>query len=212
MIKVRRFFVGPLETNCYVLYKNNEAIVIDPGGDPRDVIFFLEKNNLSVLYILNTHLHVDHILGNKPLQDATGATILANPEDEYLLGTSTGRGGGPWGLPQVEEFSFEPLYPGEEEWLGETCQIMHTPGHTKGSLSFYFPESEMVFVGDLIFQGSVGRTDLPGGDPYVLIHSIKTKIMTLPPNTTIYPGHGPFTTVKEEKYFNPFLKDESLLF
>lgn len=212
MINVRRFFVGPLETNCYVLYKQGQAIVIDPGGDPSDVIFFLEKNGLELLYILNTHMHVDHILGNKPLQEATGATILANPEDEYLLETSTGKGGGVWGLPRVEEFSYEPLYPGEQVWLGEVCKVMHTPGHTKGSLSFYFPDSKMVFVGDLIFQGSVGRTDLPGGDPYVLLKSIKTKIMTLPLDTTIYPGHGPFTTVKDEKYFNPFLRNETLLF
>ncbi len=211
MIKVRRFFVGPLETNCYVLYNNSQSIVIDPGGDPSDVLSFLEKNNLKLLYIINTHLHVDHILGNKPLQDSTGAIILANPEDEYLLQTTTGKGGGPWGLPVVEDFAYEPLTSGEQTWLGETCKIMHTPGHSKGSLSLYFPNSNMVFVGDLIFQGSVGRTDLPGGDPYTLLSSIKTKIMTLPPETIIYPGHGPFTTVKDEKHFNPFLRDETLL-
>lgn len=205
MIQVKQFPLGPLQTNCFLLFKDKKAVVIDPGGEPTVVINFLEENQLALQYILNTHFHFDHILGNKALQKATQAKILANPEDEELLKDQVG-GGGMMGLPEVEPFDYDPIYPGESEFLEEPCQILSTPGHSKGSISFYFPKSDKIFSGDLIFQGSIGRTDFPGGSMETLIQSVKEKVFTLPENTVIYSGHGPVTTVKDEKLHNPFFQ------
>lgn len=206
MIEVKSFPLGPLQTNCFLLFKDQEALVVDPGGPPDTVVSFLKKNNLKLQFILDTHFHVDHILGNKPLQDATGAKILANPEDDFLLKTEVGKGGGMIGLPEVADFDYEPLNPGEKTWLGEKCQILATPGHTSGSLSFYFPESKMIFSGDLIFFQSIGRTDFPGGDTETLLRSVQEKVFTLPEDTVIYSGHGPETNVGNEKNSNPFFR------
>lgn len=206
MIEVKSFPLGPIQTNCFLLLKDQEALVVDPGGPPDTVVNFLKKNNLQLQFILDTHFHVDHILGNKPLQDATGAKILANSEDDFLLKTEVGKGGGMIGLPEVEDFDYEPLYPGEKTWLGEKCQILATPGHTPGSLSFYFPESKMIFSGDLIFFQSIGRTDFPGGDTETLLRSVQEKVFTLPEDTVIYSGHGPETNVGNEKRSNPFFR------
>jgi glyoxylase-like metal-dependent hydrolase (beta-lactamase superfamily II) len=110
------------------------------------------------------------------------------------------------GFPEVEPFQYEALNPGEHTWLGETCRVLSTPGHSPGNLSFHFPESGMIFVGDLIFPGSVGRTDLPGGSMEQLIASVKEKVFTLPDSTAIFSGHGPQTTVGREKQANPFFR------
>ncbi len=211
MLKVSCFPLGPLQTNCFVVHNNHEALVIDPGGDPSDVINFLEKNSLDVVYILNTHFHFDHILGNRALSQATGAQILASPEDEFLLKAQVGGGGGVFGFPEVPPFEYSPISEGEVEWLGEICKILSTPGHTPGSLSFYFPSSRALFSGDLIFQRSIGRTDFPGGSLEQLLSSVRKKVFTLPGETIIYSGHGPYTTVHEEKLFNPFFQEGGIL-
>jgi len=111
------------------------------------------------------------------------------------------------GFPKVPSFEYQPLEPGEREFLGEKCQILHTPGHTPGSLTLYFPESKVLFAGDLIFQGSIGRTDFPGGSLESLLQGVREKIFTLPGDTVIYPGHGPQTTVESEKKHNPFFRE-----
>jgi glyoxylase-like metal-dependent hydrolase (beta-lactamase superfamily II) len=206
MIHVQTFPLGPLQTNCFLVYKDKEALAIDPGGDPSPLVQYVRKNDLTLRLILNTHFHVDHILGNKQLKDATGAPILANPEDDYLLQTQVGRGGAMIGLPELEDFDYEPLHPGRTEFLGESCDVLATPGHTPGSLSFYFPDSGKVFSGDLIFSRSVGRTDFPGGSTDTLIKAVQENIFTLPEDTVIYCGHGPETTVREEKQSNPFFR------
>ncbi len=207
MLKVSCFPLGPLQTNCYVVHNNKEAMVIDPGGKPTSVLDFLKKNNLTLKYILNTHFHFDHILGNKDLQDATHAPILASSKDEFLLKSEVGRGGLGFGFPKVEPFRYENIEEGIVNWLGEECHILSTPGHSPGSLSFYFPESKCLFSGDLIFQRSIGRTDFPGGSLEELINSVKTKVFVLPGDTVIYSGHGPATTVHEERLFNPFFQE-----
>lgn len=203
MIAIKTFSLGPLETNCFLLHAQSEAVAVDPGGNPSRVLDFLKHENLSLTHILNTHLHCDHIYGNKALHQATGAPILVNPEDEFLLQTEVGAGG-LMGLPRVEEFSFSPISPGTMTLLGEECRILPTPGHTPGSLSFFFPDSKAVFVGDLLFARSIGRTDFPGGDMDTLLRSVREQIFTLPDETKVFSGHGPQTTVHDEKLHNPF--------
>jgi glyoxylase-like metal-dependent hydrolase (beta-lactamase superfamily II) len=193
-----------------VIHNFKEALVVDPGGDPAKVINFLKKNNLTLKYILNTHFHFDHILGNKDLQDATGAEILASNKDEFLLKAQVGGGGGMFGFPKVPPFTYRNIAEGVVEWLDEECRILSTPGHTPGSLSFYFPQSNALFSGDLIFQRSIGRTDFPGGSLEELLKSVREKVFILPGETVIYSGHGPATTVHEERLFNPFFQEGAM--
>ena len=211
MLSVEIFHLGPLETNCYVVYTPaDEAVVIDPGGNPAPVIAFLKARGLRLTHILNTHLHFDHIGGNAELQAETGAPVLACAEDGELLQSELG-GGGFMGMPLTPAFSFEPLEPGPHEFLGETCQVLATPGHSRGSLSFYFSSLAAVFCGDLIFYRSVGRTDFAGGDETVLKKSAYTQILVLPENTVIYPGHGPATDVRDARENNPFFSDFTMI-
>lgn len=207
MVDVRCFPLGPLQTNCFLLSYNSRALVVDPGGDPKQLVDFILEKNLNVEWILNTHFHFDHILGNAPLQKATGASILASQEDDFLLQSQVGSGGGMFGFPKVEPFSYADLSPGEGDFLGENCHILSTPGHTPGSLSFYFPDSGLICSGDVLFQRSIGRTDFPRGDTRTLLTAIREKIFTLPDETRVFSGHGPETTVGQEKRFNPFFQD-----
>lgn len=206
MMEVKNFPLGPLQTNCFLLSNGKDAVAVDPGGDPKAVLDYLQQQGVQLRWILNTHFHFDHILGNKQLQEATGVPILASPEDDFLLQAQVGGGGGMLGFPQVDAFEYEPLSPGTTEFLGQECQVLSTPGHTPGSLSFYFPDSGNVFSGDLIFQGSIGRTDFPGGSMETLIQSVQEQIFSLPDATAIYAGHGPATSVGDEKRMNPFFK------
>jgi hydroxyacylglutathione hydrolase len=203
MITVHTFALGPLETNCFLLVKDGSAVAVDPGGDPAEVLEAMKKGKLTLTHILNTHLHCDHIYGNKELSRATDAPILGSPKDEFLLSTEIGAGGF-MGLPRVGGFEYQHLEPGESTFLGEPCTILSTPGHTPGSLSFHFPESGVVFVGDLLFYRSIGRSDFPGGSMETLLRTVRERIFTLPGETVVYPGHGPETTVGDEKLHNPF--------
>jgi glyoxylase-like metal-dependent hydrolase (beta-lactamase superfamily II) len=204
VLKVKIFPLGVLSTNCYLVYSDKEAVAIDPGGEASEVLNFLEQNNLTLTHIFNTHLHFDHIQGNASLSKATGVTIWASEKDKYLLESELGLGGF-MDFPETPEFSFQNLEPGPLQVLDTTCEVLSTPGHSPGSLSFYFPAIKAVFVGDLIFFRSIGRTDFPGGDQEVLIKSAREKILTLPSETIIYSGHGEATTVGEEKLHNPYL-------
>jgi glyoxylase-like metal-dependent hydrolase (beta-lactamase superfamily II) len=204
-MRITSYALGPLQTNGFLLVNDGRAVFVDPGGDPSEVVRDIEAGNHNLEYVLNTHFHFDHIFGNKALAESTGASILANPEDKYLLETEVGAGGF-MGLPRIDDFSYEPIMPGETEFVGLPCTVMATPGHTRGSLSFYFPDAGAVFVGDLIFKRSIGRTDFPGGSMETLIASVRENIFTLPPETVIYSGHGPETTVGDEKNHNPFFQ------
>jgi glyoxylase-like metal-dependent hydrolase (beta-lactamase superfamily II) len=200
---VRVFGLGPLQTNCYLLLHEGRALAIDPGGDPAPVIAALERASARLEHILNTHFHLDHIGGNAALAKATGAPILASQADDYLLQTELGAGGF-MGLPLTPPFDYQPLAPGERTFLDATCQILSTPGHSPGSLSFYFPLFKMIFVGDLLFYRSVGRTDFPGGDFQALQRSVVETIFALPEDVLVYSGHGQQTSVGSEKAHNPF--------
>ena len=205
--------VNPFGENMYILWDeaSHEAVVVDPGmmrdGERDMVTKFIDEHNLSVKHILLTHLHVDHITGARWLADKTGAHVCGSSLDNPL-GQE---------LPeQVAHFRInvevEPLTvdrnlaDGDTLQLGdETIQVLQVPGHSPGGLAFYLPQSALLISGDTIFNGSVGRTDLWGGDMAQLINSIREKILSLPDETVIASGHGPTTTVADEKRFNPFL-------
>lgn len=206
MLNVTAMPLGPLDTNCYLVHSESEALVIDPGGDAHEVLSFLESGKLTLRGILNTHLHFDHIQANADLVAATGVTVLASPKDGFLLETELG-GGGMMGFPRTPAFSFAPLEEGDLALLGTTCRVLATPGHSPGSMSFYFEDLGAVFVGDLLFYRSVGRTDFPGSSERELLRSVRTKIFTLPEETVVYPGHGPETTVRQERLNNPFFTE-----
>ncbi len=205
--------VNPFGENLYILWDeaSHEAVVVDPGmmrdSEREMVTKFIEEHNLNVKHILLTHLHVDHITSARWLANKTGADVCGSSLDDQL-GQE---------LPeQVEHFRInvevEPLtvdrnlIDGDTIQLGdEIIQVLHVPGHSPGGLAFYLPQSALLISGDTIFNGSVGRTDLWGGDMAQLLNSIREKILTLPDETVIASGHGPTTTVADEKRFNPFL-------
>ncbi|MBU1001784.1 MAG: MBL fold metallo-hydrolase [Proteobacteria bacterium] len=203
---IRSYALGPLMTNGFLVRNGPEALFIDPGGDPALVLEDIRKQGLSLKQIVITHLHCDHIYGAAAMAKATGAPVLAHPKDEFLLGTEVG-GGGLMGLPLVDDFPYGPLQPGSARFLGLEVEVLHTPGHSPGSVSLYFREQGVVFVGDLLFKRSVGRTDFHGGSTATLMDSVRDKIFTLPPETVVYSGHGPETTVGDERLHNPFFQE-----
>lgn len=195
--------LGPLETNCHVLDHQGRALAVDPGGDPAEVLDFLRAERLSLEHILVTHLHFDHIYGCASLAQATGAPVLTPAADAYLMDTELGRGG-VFGFPVVAPFASQPAPLGQAEFLGLECRCLATPGHTPGSVTYYFPAAKAAFVGDLIFYRSVGRTDFPGGSGEALKRSVLEQIFTLPGDTALFSGHGLETTVDAERTHNPF--------
>ncbi len=200
---IEHFAIGPLQTNSYVLSHEGLAVAIDPGGKPTPIIKHIEQNGLTLTHILNTHLHFDHIYGNRELSDHFSVPIFASEADRQLMDTEIGRGG-LMGLPVADEFDFQAIAEGDAEFAGLPCKVLSTPGHSLGSLTFYFPDAKAAFVGDVVFYRSIGRTDFPGGDMEVLLDSVRKKIFTLPADTALYSGHGPLTTVGDEENHNPF--------
>ena len=206
---IESFNLGPLETNCHVLSHAGLAVVVDPGGDPAEVLEHLKAQKLTLTHILVTHLHFDHIYGCAALSRATGAPVLAPPGDAELMRTELGTGG-MFGLPRVEPFASSPAPLGQATFAGLECRCLATPGHSPGSLTFYFPQAGAAFVGDLIFYRSVGRTDFPGGSTAMLTQSVEQQIFTLPGETVLYSGHGLETTVDSERTHNPFFMHDML--
>jgi len=190
--------VGLISTNCYVVRAGDDVMVVDPGGDAERVMG--ELDGAVPRYIINTHGHPDHVGANETLAGATGAPVLMHEADVKLLGGPGIFGGIFDEPPEPDRF----LEDGDELELGDlSFTVFHTPGHTPGGICLYTPG--VVFVGDTLFAGSVGRTDLGGGDYNTLIGSIKTKLLSLPPGTKVLPGHGPESTVALERATNPFL-------
>ncbi len=200
--------VGMLQCNCSILgdEASREAIVVDPGDDIPRIMTLLQRHRLTVKQILITHAHIDHIAGAARLKQLTGAPILYNPRDLPLVKMMDMQAG--WlGMPTPEVHPPDDTL--EEGRLiaitGLTGNILHTPGHTQGSVCLHLPAQNLLLAGDTLFAGSVGRTDLPGGDGPALIRSIREKLLTLPDATVVVPGHGPKTTIGEERETNPFL-------
>jgi hydroxyacylglutathione hydrolase len=203
--------VGPLRCNCSILgdEASREAIVIDPGDNISRITALLEQHHLTVKYIVITHAHIDHIAGAHLLKSLTGAPVLYNQNDLPLVKMMDVQAG--WlGLPTPEVHApDDTLDDGKIIAItGLTGSILHTPGHTEGSVCLYLPTQSLLIAGDTLFAGSVGRTDLPGGDTRKLITSIHERLLTLPDEVTVIPGHGPKTTIGEERESNPFLQNQ----
>ncbi|WP_319764802.1 MBL fold metallo-hydrolase [Maridesulfovibrio sp.] len=201
-IQVETFVLDPMQTNSYLLSSGNEAVVIDCGLNPAPMLQAIRERRLTVQSIYLTHMHFDHIGGVSALQEMTGAEVYGNHKDLYLSDIPINEGGF---LEFKKKLNFEikDLRQGRQTILDNPVMILETPGHTPGSLSFFFPTLGSAFVGDLLFMISVGRTDLPGGDSNELISSIKNRIFILPGSTQIFSGHGPKTTIKHEMNNNP---------
>jgi len=200
--------VGITQTNCYVVgcEETHEGVVIDPGGHAQRIMDAIEENRLTVRYVLNTHCHFDHMGANAEIVAATGAPLALHPAELPIL---QARGGASWfgvlvkesPLPEVE------LADGQVLEVGELCiQVLHTPGHSPGGVTFYLEKEGVAFDGDVLFQMGLGRTDLPGGDWDTLMRSIQEGLFAMPDETVLYPGHGPQTTVGREKRSNPWLR------
>ncbi len=201
--------VGPLQCNCSVIgdEATREAMVIDPGADIADVLSLIAKHNLQVKQIIITHAHIDHVGGAMKLRAATGAPILLNQNDYALLR-----------MLDVQAAWLGMADPGKVEIdlsIGQAntvkagslgADVIHTPGHTEGSVCLYFPLEKKLIAGDTLFAGSIGRTDLPGGSFDKIIRSLHEKVMALPDDTVVVPGHGPLTSIGEERERNPFLQ------
>jgi len=203
-MEVHIFPLGPLETNCYLVVNGSEALAVDPGDDRSQVVSFLEQKGLRLVAILNTHLHFDHTGGNAALVKATGAPIYCNKEDLFLVQGASGRRSG---LPETETFEYQNLEAGEITLAGLRITVIHTPGHSPGSLSYYFQDHGALFSGDVLFYRDTGRSDLPGGSrPILENETIRGKLYKLPDQTLVYPGHGPDTNIGEEKMENHWVR------
>ena len=200
--------VGPLQCNCSIIgdESTREAIVIDPGDDIGDVLAAVSKHNLKVKQIVITHAHIDHVGGAMKLRAATGAPILLNQNDYALLKMLDVQAA--WiGVATPGNVEIDHSV-GQNDKVGAgslSADIIHTPGHTEGSISLYFALEKKLIAGDTLFAGSIGRTDLPGGSYKKIISSLHEKLLTLPDDTVVVPGHGPLTTIGEERQSNPFL-------
>ena len=201
--------VGLLQCNCSIFgdETTREALVIDPGDQIDDVLAVIAKHGLRVKAIVITHAHIDHIGGAAKLKAATGAPVYMNARDQELydhIGTQAA-----WlGVEEPESTEIDaPADGGGTLVFGEsTFHILHTPGHTQGSISLWIPAENKLIAGDTLFRDSIGRTDLPGGDSREILRSIHSKLLTLPETAIVVPGHGPNTTIGREKERNPFLQ------
>ena len=211
-MKIMTLPVAPIGANCYIVSEETEAFIVDPGGDADKIIKAVGNSELR--YILLTHTHFDHIGGLNDIKKAFPDAKLAvhNAEKDFLFSPE---------LNLSSYFGFDFVYSGDIDTVledstglsfsGTTVNVFHTPGHTPGSVCFYIKNlttsgKDLLFSGDTLFRNSIGRTDFPGGDGRKIIESIKTKLLVLPDETVVYPGHDAPTSIAAEKKFNPFLK------
>ncbi|HON18206.1 MAG TPA: MBL fold metallo-hydrolase [Salinivirgaceae bacterium] len=213
MIQIKVFEVNPWGENTYIVYdETHQAVIIDAGcfttEEEQQLKNFIDQNNLKPVYLLNTHLHIDHILGNHFVKKTYGLSPLAHENDEFLIDQTLSYAN-QLGL----KLKNDPPYPSQYIDEGQILlvgnfqiEVIHVPGHTPGHLVFYIKEHNILFTGDVLFNLSIGRTDLIYGNYDALIKGIFYKILPLPDNTLIYPGHGESTNVGFERANNPFLK------
>jgi len=198
--------VGLLQVNCYILGddKTREGVVIDPGGDEDEILDTLRFHGLTLKYIIDTHGHFDHVDANQPIKDATGAEIVIHKLDAAMLNRAN----------EAIFFTGKPMRSSQADVIVEEgdvitfgshrLKVLHTPGHTPGGMSLVLEDNPLVFVGDTLFAGSIGRTDFPGGDFDALINGVRQKLFPLGDHYVVYPGHGPVTTIGHERQYNPF--------
>jgi hydroxyacylglutathione hydrolase len=203
--------VGPLQCNCSILgdEATHEALVVDPGADIEDILAIVAAHRLTVKAIYITHAHIDHIGGAMRLREKTGAPIYMHAKDTQQLGLLDMQA--QWiGMPTPGAVSID-------QWVkdmdrvrfgGHAATVLHTPGHTEGSTCLYLPEERKLIAGDTLFAGSIGRTDLPGGDFRKIMQSLHGTLMELPDEVVVVPGHGGLTTIGAERQTNPFITDD----
>lgn len=207
---IKQLAVGPIQANCFILgcEETLEAVVIDPGDEADRILNALAESSLTLKYIINTHGHMDHVSANKKLNEATGAPIFIHPLDAPML-DQVASSAAAWGM--NAENSPAPdreLEDGDEVTFGNiTLSVIHTPGHTRGGISLLAGND--IFVGDTLFAGSIGRTDFPGGSFEVIRESIQQKLFKLGDDVTAHTGHGPTTTIGQEKQHNPFVGENA---
>lgn len=209
MIQIYQMPLGPMQTNCYLIgcQETNEAAVIDPSWNGRRIAETAQEKEWHIKKILLTHAHFDHVGGLAELKRLVDAPIYIHPDAEQMLGQSS---------QSARFFNMEMEQPPQAEHHlaeGDTIQVgkstlhvLYTPGHAPGHVSFYLPKQNVLFDGDVLFQQSIGRTDLPGGDMSLLMKTIEDKLLVLPDETAVLSGHGPATTIGQEKQWNPFLQ------
>jgi glyoxylase-like metal-dependent hydrolase (beta-lactamase superfamily II) len=205
-IVLRKMIVGEMDTNCYILgcSTTKDGAVIDPGGNPDAIKSAIEDMGLVIRIIVNTHGHVDHISANTEVKEATGAELLIHEYDAGMLVDPIANLSASAFGPVVSPAADRVLVEGDTIKVGILqLNVLHTPGHTEGGICLL--GRGYVFSGDTLFAGSIGRTDFPGGNPDVLIRSIKSKLLCLSYKTSVLPGHGPNTTIGNEKECNPYL-------
>ncbi len=212
MLQIKVLTFNPVQENTYLLYNElNECIIIDPGcyfdQEKEELKAFIEKNRLKPKMLLNTHCHLDHVFGNKYIAEEYKLTLHLHKNEEQLLEMAPASGL-MFNLP-FDNYKGELIFLKENDTVSlrdDKLKVIEAPGHSPGSICFYCEEQKFIIGGDVLFQNSIGRTDLPGGSHEDLLENIKEKLFKLPDDVTVYSGHGPATTIGEEKKYNPFLK------
>lgn len=209
MLHIHHLVLGVFQVNCFLLIDEttHDAFLIDPGDKASVIIDLVQETGAQLRGIINTHAHLDHIMAIPEVKAATAAPFYLHFDEAPVLAAAPdmilswlGRQWGP--PPEIDAY----LTPGEELRLGEhSLEVRHVPGHSPGSVAFVDHQGKQVWVGDALFAGGIGRTDLPGGNHEQLIEAIRTQLLTLPDDYKVYPGHGPFTTIGREDRTNPFL-------
>lgn len=210
MIQIRQLPLGPLKTNCYLVgcEETQLAAIIDPAWDGRSIVAAAEDDGWEISHILLTHTHFDHVGGLQETKELSGAPIYLHPDAVDMLSNTT-MSAAFFGLrvpapPPPDHL----LSPGQVLSVGRlSLHTLFTPGHAPGHVCFHLPEYRVLFDGDVLFRGGIGRTDLPGGDQELLMNSIHSLLLPLPDETRLFPGHGPATTIGDERRTNPFLED-----
>ena len=202
--------VGPLGVNCFILgdKQSNEGVVVDPGADCEMILAAVARFGIKVKYIINTHGHFDHVGCNRQLVEQSGGELLIHQGDLTLLSMAS-RSAQNYGL-SVEDSPPPARYLTDGmrlEFGKRSIEVLHTPGHTQGGCCLFFAREQLVITGDTLFADSVGRTDLPGGSHAQLIAAIKARLMPLPDETVVWPGHGPSSTIGQERRTNPYINE-----
>lgn len=212
-MKVEHFTFNDFAVNTYIVYDPDSSYcaIIDPGMTDKTetarIVQFIDRMNLRPLHLINTHQHIDHVMGNDFVRDIYNITPSANRRDEFLGGRLREQAA-MFGLRNTPDIVPVTTFLNDGDMISigtGALKVLEVPGHSPGSIALYDAAGEFVITGDALFNTSIGRTDLPGGDFDILIHSIKTKLLTLPDSTVVLPGHGPSTTIGYEKRLNPYL-------
>lgn len=210
MLQLKSFEFNPFQENTYVLYdETKECVIVDPGCSDSDeenaLADFTESNNLNVKLLLNTHCHIDHVLGNWFVKKKFGVKLFIHKDDEVVLNAVKVYAPN-YGFPTYQDTTPD-AYLSESQPVSfgnQSLLVLFVPGHAPGHVAFYEPKTKILIGGDVLFYNSIGRTDLPGGNHQTLLDSIQKKLFLLPADTVVYPGHGPETTIEYEKKTNPF--------